>query len=86
MHTQTTTALSSTLLSDDLWKDTCAGRLLVRGRMLQVHVCVYSLTFVSLFCFGFLNIYLFIWLCRVLVAACVRDLAPRPGIEPGPPA
>ena len=42
--------------------------------------------------------YLFIWLCRVLVAACgifscgmqtlscgMWDPAPRPGIEPGPP-
>ena len=40
----------------------------------------------------FLNIYLF-WLhwvlvaaCELLVEACMQDLAPRPGIEPGPPA
>ena len=24
--------------------------------------------------------------CELLVAACMRDLVPRPGIEPGPPA
>lgn len=83
MPIQTTTALSSTVLSDNLWKEICAGRLLVRGRMLRVHMCVYSLTFVSLFCFGFLNIYLAVW---VLVAACMRDLAHRPEIEPRPPA
>ena len=28
-------------------------------------------------------IYLF-WLCWVLVAACMRDLVPQPGVEPGP--
>ena len=30
-------------------------------------------------------IYLF-WLCWVLVAACMQDLVPSPGFEPGPPA
>ena len=24
--------------------------------------------------------------CELLAAACMRDLVPRPGIEPGPPA
>ena len=24
--------------------------------------------------------------CRLLVAVCMRDLVPRPGFEPGPPA
>ena len=32
----------------------------------------------------YLFIYLF-WLRRVLVAACMWDLVPRPGIKPGPP-
>ena len=31
------------------------------------------------------NIYLFIWLCQVLVVACTWDLVPWPGMEPGPP-
>ena len=54
---------------------------------------------VEVFVFCFFNIYLF-WLhrvlvvahgifieaCGLLVVACMRDLFPRLGIEPGPPA
>ena len=50
--------------------------------------------------FFFFNIYLFIWLhrvlvaargiflaaCRIFLAACMWDLVPWPGIKPGPPA
>ena len=35
--------------------------------------------------FFFFNIYLFIWLHQVLVAARMWDLVPLPGIEPRPP-
>ena len=48
-----------------------------------------SLSFLVLF---FFNVYLFIWLCQVLDAACgifscsTWDLVPWPGIKPWPPA
>ena len=48
----------------------------------------------------YMYLFIYLWLCWVLVAACgllaavckllvtarMRDLVPRPGIEPGPPA
>ena len=49
---------------------------------------IQNLVFHSLafFFFFLIFIYLFIWLHRVLVAARMWDLVPRPGIEPRPPA
>ena len=41
--------------------------------------------FFKKYLFIYLFVYLF-WLHRVLVAACMWDLVPRPGIEPRPPA
>ena len=29
---------------------------------------------------------IFLAVCKLLVVACIWDLVPRPGIEPGPPA
>ena len=78
------------------WKKTYLTSQYFMCRLSDMGRCCFSVRLNITF-FFFLNIYLF-WLCRVLVvahgifvvaclvAACVWDLVPWPGVEPGPPA
>ena len=82
---------------EERWKQSCRPHSL-EMRTKQRHFSQYTLSIfcilngvtVLLFLFLKKKIYLFIWLHRVLVAACgifswgMRDPVPWPGIEPGP--
>ena len=81
------TSLTSPLLAGGcfttsaIWEAHCEHR----AACIFVCVCVLKVGTISF-------LFLFIWLCQVLVAACGNDfscgkwdLAPSPGIKPGPP-